>query len=51
MGPKDKRRFEDMAEKDKALYELDMDSYVPAPGEKGIKRKRTKDPNAPKRPL
>ena len=50
MGPKEKKRFEDMALKDKERWERDMQNYVPAPGEK-IKRKRTKDPNAPKRAL
>lgn len=50
MGAKEKKRFEDMAAKDKERWERDMQNYVPAPGEKG-KRKRTKDPNAPKRAL
>lgn len=48
--PKEKKRFEDMAGKDKARYEKEMDSYVPPEGEKKRKMK-TKDPNAPKRPL
>ncbi len=50
MGAKEKKRFEDMATKDKARYERDMANYVPPKGEaKGKKRK--KDPNAPKRAL
>jgi len=52
MSPKEKRRFEEMAEKDKVRYEREMSSYEPPKGEKGgKKRKRTKDPNAPKRSL
>jgi len=51
MGPKEKRRFEELAEKDKSRYEREMSKYVPPPGEKGGKRKRIKDPNAPKRAL
>jgi len=51
MTPIEKKRFEDMAERDKARYEREMSSYVPAPGVQAKKRKRTKDPNAPKRAL
>lgn len=50
MTPKEKKRFEDMADRDKARYEKEMSSYVPAGGQPK-KRKRTKDPNAPKRAL
>jgi len=50
MGGKEKKRFEEMAEKDKARWEKEMESYVPPKGEKK-RRKRTKDPNAPKRAL
>lgn len=50
-GPKDKKRFEDMALKDKARYEAEMANYEPPPGEGKRKRKATKDPNAPKRSL
>ena len=50
MTGKEKKRFEEMADKDKARYEREMDAYVPPAGEKKRKRK-TKDPNAPKRPL
>lgn len=49
MSAKEKRRFEEMAEKDKARYDKEMANYIP---EKGAgKRKKTKDPNAPKRAL
>lgn len=52
MSAKEKRRFEEMAEKDKARFEHEM-AEMPqgAKGVKGGKRKRTKDPNAPKRSL
>lgn len=48
MSAKEKKRFEDMATKDKSRYESEMANYTPAKGEK---RKRKKDPNAPKRSL
>lgn len=54
MLDKEKQRFHEMAEKDKARYELEMQSYVPPKGTvvgKGKKRKAFKDPNAPKRSL
>lgn len=51
MSEKEKQRFHQMAEKDKKRYESEMANYKPAKGEKGKKRKRTKDPNAPKRSL
>jgi len=49
---KEKKRFEDMAEKDKQRYDQEMKTFQPG-GKvtKGGKRKRTKDPNAPKRAL
>lgn len=50
MTDKEKKRFADMAEKDKARYDREMAAYVPPAGEGGRKRKK-KDPNAPKRPL
>ncbi|XP_069129064.1 high mobility group protein B1-like [Argopecten irradians] len=50
MSAQEKMRFEDMAQKDKARYDLQMRTYVPPKGEKKS-RKRTKDPNAPKRSL
>ncbi|KAM6907316.1 high mobility group protein B1a [Xenentodon cancila] len=48
MSAKEKGKFEDMARQDKARYEREMMSYVPAKG--GKKKKKYKDPNAPKRP-
>jgi len=51
MNDKEKQRFHTMAEKDKKRYEGEMSHYQPPKGEKGRKRKRTKDPNAPKRAL
>lgn len=54
MLDKEKKRFHEMAEKDKARYELEMQSYVPPKGVvigRGKKRKQIKDPNAPKRSL
>ncbi|XP_029986537.1 high mobility group protein B2-like [Sphaeramia orbicularis] len=47
MSPKEKVKFEDMAKNDKIRYEREMKSYVPP---KGVKGKKKKDPNAPKRP-
>lgn len=52
MTPKEKKRFEEMAEKDKSRYEKEMANYVPPPGSSvGKGKKRSKDPNAPKRAL
>uniref|UniRef100_I3K4E7 High mobility group box 1a n=3 Tax=Oreochromis TaxID=8139 RepID=I3K4E7_ORENI len=48
MSAKEKGKFEDMARQDKARYEREMMNYVPARG--GKKKKKYKDPNAPKRP-
>lgn len=47
MSAKEKGKFEDMAKLDKARYEREMKNYIPPKGEK---KKRFKDPNAPKRP-
>ncbi|XP_019944059.1 high mobility group protein B1b [Paralichthys olivaceus] len=47
MSQKEKGKFEDMAKLDKVRYEREMTSYIPP---KGQKKKRFKDPNAPKRP-
>ncbi|ESN94090.1 hypothetical protein HELRODRAFT_87827 [Helobdella robusta] len=52
MNAKEKKRFEDMAEKDKARF--DKESAAGGGGGRGGrggKRKKTKDPNAPKRSL
>lgn len=53
MSDKEKGRFHTMAEKDKKRYEGEMSNWKPPKGEKGGrgKKKRTKDPNAPKRAL
>lgn len=53
LNTKDKKRFDDMAAKDKIRYDKQMANYVPSDDEdsKGTKRKHKKDPNAPKRPL
>lgn len=54
MLDKEKKRFHEMAEKDKKRYDLEMSSYVPPKGTvigRGKKRKQVKDPNAPKRSL
>jgi hypothetical protein len=52
MNAKEKKRFEDLAAKDKARYEKEMENYTPADGATGGKRKKKeKDPNAPKRAL
>ncbi|KAJ8280146.1 hypothetical protein GJAV_G00051040 [Gymnothorax javanicus] len=48
MSAKEKAKFNEMANQDKARYEREMKNYVPPKGEK--KKKRIKDPNAPKRP-
>jgi high mobility group protein B1 len=50
MTEKEKKRFAEMADKDKLRYDREMSSYTPPAGEGGRKRKK-KDPNAPKRPL
>lgn len=47
MSAKEKGKFEELARQDKARYEREMMSYVPA---RGGKKKKYKDPNAPKRP-
>ncbi|KAI3373740.1 hypothetical protein L3Q82_022325, partial [Scortum barcoo] len=47
MSAKEKGKFEELARQDKARYEREMMSYVPV---RGGKKKKYKDPNAPKRP-
>ena len=48
----EKKRFAEMAEKDKQRYDHEMATYTPPVGESGGRHKRKKkDPNAPKRPL
>jgi len=46
----DKKHFHDMATHDKKRYDEEMKHYVPPKGQKKGRR-RTKDPNAPKRAL
>ena len=50
MGIKEKKRFQDMSDKDKIRYDKEMQSYVPPKGE-GKRKRKNKDPNAPKRAL
>lgn len=50
MSDKEKHRFTQLAEKDKKRYDSEMANYKPKKGE-GKRKKRAKDPNAPKRPL
>lgn len=47
MSSKEKGKFEDLARQDKARYEREMMNFVPT---RGGKKKKYKDPNAPKRP-
>ncbi|KAK4336743.1 hypothetical protein RND71_043660 [Anisodus tanguticus] len=49
MTDKEKQRFQSLAEKDKKRFENEMKDYVPPKNSK--KKKRSKDPNAPKRAL
>jgi hypothetical protein len=51
MTDKEKKRFAEMAEKDKVRYDREMASYTPPAGEGGGRKRKKKDPNAPKRPL
>lgn len=50
MSEHDKKRFHDLASNDKVRYDEEMKHYVPPKGTKKGKR-RSKDPNAPKRAL
>ena len=53
MTDNEKKRFADMADKDKVRYDREMASYTPPVGEGGggSRKRKKKDPNAPKRPL
>ncbi|CAF0808566.1 unnamed protein product [Brachionus calyciflorus] len=51
MNESDKKRFADMAEHDKKRYEQEMSTYVPTKDTGMKKKKKKKDPNAPKRAL
>jgi hypothetical protein len=46
-----KAKYQKLAVKDKARYEKEMETYVAPPDDgKGKKKRKKKDPNAPKRP-
>lgn len=47
MTAQEKGKFEDKAKLDKVRYEREMKTYIPPHTDK---KKRFKDPNAPKRP-
>lgn len=52
MTDNEKKRFDDMAARDKERYIREMDSYIPPDGvKKPRKRRRNKDPGQPKRAL
>lgn len=52
MSDKEKHRFHQLADKDKKRYDGEMANYKPAKTTgRGGKKKRTKDPDAPKRSL
>jgi len=53
MNDKEKHRFHQLSEKDKKRYDGEMSNYKSTGGGKkdGRKKKRQKDPDAPKRPL
>lgn len=51
MSDIEKKRFHEMAEKDKKRYDTEMQNYTPPKGEnkgRGKKRKHIKDHNAPR---
>ena len=57
MIDQEKKRFAEMAEKDKVRYDREMASYTPPTAEEGggggggSRKRKIKDPNEPKRPL
>ncbi|KAI6661370.1 high mobility group (HMG)-box containing transcription factor [Oopsacas minuta] len=51
MDDTDKSKFQKSVEADKLRYEKEMARYTPEPVQKGGRKKKTKDPNQPKRPL
>ena len=51
MGAKEKKRFEDMATKDKERYNKEMANWDGGAAGGGKRKKKQKDPNAPKRAL
>ena len=50
LSQNEKRQYEEMAKRDKQRYDREMKGYVPPPG-MARKKRRMKDPSAPKRPL
>ncbi|CAF0977110.1 unnamed protein product [Brachionus calyciflorus] len=51
MTEPEKKRFAEMADKDKQRYDKEMANYTPLVDAGGRKKKKKKDPNAPKRAL
>lgn len=51
MNVSEKKRFVDMADKDKERYQAEMSTYVPPLGQAKRGKRKQKDPNAPKRSL
>ena len=51
MSPKEKKRLEDMATKDKEGYQREMANWDGGASAGGKRKKKQKDPNAPKRAL
>ncbi|XP_071489098.1 high mobility group protein 1 homolog [Diadema antillarum] len=51
MDDKGKRIFHERSERDKIRYDREMSTYKPPKGEKNKRRRRRKDPGAPKRNL
>ena len=57
MSDNEKQRFAEMADTDKQRYDREMATYSPPSGEggsnanNGQRKRKKKDPNAPKRPL
>ena len=50
MDERTKKRYNDMAINDKARHDREMLTYIPV-GEDGKRKRRKRDPNAPKRAL
>lgn len=50
MSDTEKKAFNEMAEKDRLRFNSEMKDYTPVGGDGKRKRKKKKDPNAPKRP-
>jgi len=50
MSDPEKKPFTDLTEADRVRYEREMKEYVKMGGDAGKRKKKKKDPNAPKRP-